>query len=277
MTKQEIIEHITMQDFDLAIDGLKAAITNTNDVILVAARWKGLERDMRNGLVTPDYAARVRAQISAAMLDLAQKIPDDAPEAANPGTSGESATGGAKGKPKVFISYNHKDAEVANRMRDFLKDKNVEVTIDSEAMRAGEDIKSFIERSIRDTDVTLSLVSTNSLLSAWVGMETLNTLVGEGISDKKFIPVSIQSDFFDPSFVTTAIDSIDQRLEEIKEQMMKRIAADIGIEDLQNDRTRYKRLKNELPSIVGTLKERLTLDISGDKFDSGMERVAGDL
>jgi hypothetical protein len=278
MTKAEIIEAIQMRDFDEAIEALKAANPKKNDVILVASRWKGLERDMTKGIISMDYADRVRNQIAAALMELAEKLPENAPVNEGGSNPGGGTSGGSGGGPlNVFISYNHRDAETAHRMRSFLQEKNIEVTIDSEAMKAGEDIKKFIERCIRDSDVTLSLVSENSLLSAWVGMETVNTLVGEGIAGKRFIPVSIQTEFFDPSFVDTAIETIDKQLAEIKDQMIKRISADIGIEDLQNDRTRYNKLRTELPSIVGTLKGRLTIDISGDNFTPGMERVVSTL
>lgn len=271
MTKSEIIEKIGEQEFDEAIEGLKAALPKKNDVVLVAARWKGLERDMTKGILSTEYAMRTKNQIAHALLELAERLPDDAPS----GGGQEIGNGGGahSSTRNVFISYNHRDVETANQMRDFLEKNGISVTIDSQAMKAGEDIKQFIDRSIRDSDVTLSLVSQNSLLSAWVGMETVNTLAGEGIAGKKFIPVSIQSEFFDPEFVPTAINTIDERLGEIKEQMIKRISADIGIEDLQNDRTRYNRLRTELPSIVGTLKARLTIDISGEKFGPGMKRV----
>lgn len=285
MTKAEIIEKIVEQEFGDAIEGLKAALPKKNDVILVAARWRGLEKDMTKGILSTDYAMRMRAQISHALMELTERIPDEAPEQEGGGG------GGGNGKPRVFISYNHRDKVVANKIRDFLKEKGLEVTIDSEAMDAGEDIKSFIEKCIRESDATLSLVSINSLLSAWVGMETLNTLTGEAIAKKKFIAVSIkadppkswpegeeiETDFFSRKFVRSASKVMDVNLAEIKEEIMDRLTNDQGIDDLQNELKRYKKLKDNLPEIVQNLKERLTISVDGDDFDDGMTKVVNTL
>ncbi len=147
------------------------------------------------------------------------------------------------------------------------------VTIDSDAMKAGEDIKEFINNCIRETDVTISLVSTNSLMSAWVGMESINSLIGEKIAGKKFLACAIETSFFERSFVREAVEQINKTLEEIDKEIKWRLDNKVGMEDLQNERTRYSDLKSKLPTIVANLNGRLTIDITGDKFDAGMKRV----
>ena len=110
-------------------------------------------------------------------------------------------------------------------------------------------------------------------MSAWVGMESINTLVGEQIADKKFIPVAIETGFFERSFVRTAVTDINKTLEEIDDEIKWRLENNVGMEDLQNERTRYNDLKSKLPTIVANLTGRLTIDISGDNFEPGMKRV----
>lgn len=264
MTKQEIINLINESELDQAIEGLKAALPGNNDVVLQSSRWRGLTKDINNGLLGPEYARMERNRIVQALLSLVEKI-KEAPAGGGGNSAGST--------PKVFISYNHKDAETANRVKAFLESKNIHVTIDAEAMKAGEDIQAFIYKCIRETDVTLSLVSTNSLLSAWVGMETLNTLAGENIANKKFIACTIQAEFFEMSFVRTSIEKIDARLTAIKDEMKYRIDNELGIEDLQNERSRNQTLKNDLPKIVANLKNRLNVDISNENFNPGMDRI----
>ena len=53
---------------------------------------------------------------------------------ASPANEAVAATG-------VFISYNHNDMDVANKLKVKLKAENINVVIDSERMQAGEDIK----------------------------------------------------------------------------------------------------------------------------------------
>ena len=66
---------------------------------------------------------------------------------------------------------------------------------------------------------------------------------------------------------------INKSLEAIKEELEWRLENGVGMEDLQNERTRYSDLKTKLPSIVANLKGRLTIDISGENFEPGMTRV----
>lgn len=180
-------------------------------------------------------------------------------------------------KTSVFISYNHKDKVLANKIKDFLKEKEMDVTIDSEAMKAGEDIKTFIEKCVRENDITLSLVSKNSLLSAWVAMESVLTFAGEKIADKKFIAVYEDDSFFDITFTDDALDVAEERIKLISETIQKRLSKNRRIEDLQSDLSRYKELENNLPQIIGRLRNSLCIDISGSNFDNGMQKVCDDI
>jgi hypothetical protein len=55
---------------------------------------------------------------------------------------------------------------VADKLTSALEAEGITVTIDNAAMRAGAGIQDFIESAIRDSDLTLSIVSNRSLLSA---------------------------------------------------------------------------------------------------------------
>ena len=79
----------------------------------------------------------------------------------------------ARTKARAFISYCHDDAAAVSQLRDVLRGNGIEVIVDSEAMSPGERISDFIDRSIRDCDVVVSVVSDRSLLSAWVASETV--------------------------------------------------------------------------------------------------------
>jgi hypothetical protein len=102
---------------------------------------------------------------------------------------------------RVFISYNHDNRDVALKLKKALVDNGINVTIDIETMKAGEDITNFIVRSIRDTDVTLAVISNKSLLSPWMATETIHTFYhGKFESQKKFIASYLDDDFFQDNF-----------------------------------------------------------------------------
>ena len=275
MTKQDIIGLIMQDEISTAIKAIQIATNFDNDIILQSARWNGLQKDINGGTISDDNARLTKNKIVGGLLTIARSLPDDTVvEGVDmPSPVASNNTAPDKNKPKVFISYNHKDKAEAYRIREFFKEKGIPVTIDSEVMKAGEDIRSFIQNSIKNTTVTISLVSPNSLMSAWVGMESINTMVGEKIADKQFIACAIETSFFERSFVRTAVEKINKTLEEIDDEIKWRLENNVGMEDLQNERSRYSDLKSKLPTIVANLKDRLTIDISGDNFEPGMEKV----
>ncbi len=273
MSKQDIINLINASEIELAIKAMLKAMPNDNAIIIQSSRWNGLQKDIDAGALPNDFIQMTKNQIRNALVNLAKRLPDDlVVEGMEVPKSGGSVASPAN-KPTVFISYNHKDQTEAQKVKAFFEKNGIPVLIDVDEMNAGEDIREFIERCIRDSDVTLSLVSTNSLLSGWVGMESVLTLIGEGIADKQFIACALENDFFDISFMRQAVEKINKTIVKIDEEIKWRLENGVGIEDVQNEKTRNSDLKSKLPSIIANLKDRLTIDISGDNFDGGMQRI----
>lgn len=271
MTKDEIIDLLLEGEVGDAIKAMRQLSPNDSTILNLAGQWNRLQKEIQSNIVSKEHSDLRQNQIVNSLLELAKKLPAGA--AGSSPTSTTSSAAPKSGSPTVFLSYNHKDVDAATKVKDFLRSKGIVVTIDSEAMKPGEDIASFINKCIRESDVTLSLVSNNSLLSAWVGMETTNTLTGENIANKKFIAVVIDGSFYDMAFVRNSIATVDKRLSDLKEEIKYRLDSDLGFEDLQNERTRNNNLKNDLPQIVANLKNRLNVDITGENFTPGMERV----
>lgn len=272
MTKDEIIDLLLEGEVGDAIKAMRQLSPNDSIILNLAGQWNRLQKEIQASIVSKEHSDLRQNQIVNSLLELAKKLPAGA--AGSSPSSTMSSAAPKSGSPTVFLSYNHKDVDAATKVKDFLRSKGIVVTIDSEAMKPGEDIASFINKCIRESDVTLSLVSNNSLLSAWVGMETANTLTGENIANKKFIAVVIDGSFYDMAFVRNSIATVDKRLSDLKEEIKYRLDNNLGFEDLQNERTRNNNLKNDLPQIVANLKNRLNVDITGENFTSGMERVA---
>jgi len=173
----------------------------------------------------------------------------------------------------IFISYNHKDKEIANKVKQVLKAADLSIKIDSESMAAGEDIQEFIDRSISETDVTMSIVSTNSLLSSWVALESIQTFFAQKIIKKQFIAGYIDNSFFIRDFVDNGLDSVELEIGKLQEAIQKRLDKNRNINDLQSELERFSDLKHTLPKIVERLKSSLSIDISDGNFEIGMEKI----
>ena len=174
----------------------------------------------------------------------------------------------------VFLSYNHSDSEIAKKLKVALEQSGIGVQIDSENMQAGEKISHFIHRSIHDSNITLSLISNRSLLSAWVAMETTLTFYHEkSLRKKRFIACYIDDDFFQTDFRLRATKQIDAKISEIDKQLPKYSEAKIDTIDLNDEKTRLHRQRSNLGDFLARLKKSLTLDIRDENFEESVTKI----
>ena len=246
-----------------------------NQLFTLSSTFNEYRRKENMGMLSDAEAIKNRAQLSYALLELLNDLENQ---------NGVSET---KGEPEltqrvktsslkktVFISYNHHDMEIANKLKDKLTAENIQVIIDSESMQAGEDIKEFIEKCVRETDATISLISTNSLLSAWVAMESINTFYHEKTNtNKKFIACFLTDDFFNRDFTDTALDHVDEEIKKIQNLVTARMEKNRSIRDLQNELTRYTELRNNMDEIIRRLRESLCIDIRMENFESNFKKM----
>lgn len=224
-------------------------------------------RDSRQGLISNGEENQIRARIRLSVLEMLSEIENLKNEMIHDCKENVNL-------PSVFISYNHDDSIIANHLKSALQENGILVKIDSETMKPGEKIKDFIENSIKETDVTLLIVSNKSLLSAWVSMETILTFYyTKFTSNKKFIACYIDDDFFQPGFHLGATKKIDARIDEIDKLIPEYIQNKIDTISLNNEKTRLYHLRNNLGDILLGLKNSLSLDIREDKFEESVKKI----
>jgi len=179
---------------------------------------------------------------------------------------------------KVFISYSTKDREVAAKVKARLEAAGIAVTIDSESMPAGGNIRAFIDKSIRETDVTLSIVSQNSLESDWVAIESIESFAAERYQEgKKFIACDIDGEIHRNEFLNEALERINQEIKQLEKEIAR--AADSGVNavNLERKKTRKYDLRNNLSKILDRLSEYLTLDIREPVFETSLDRIVAEI
>jgi hypothetical protein len=119
---------------------------------------------------------------------------------------------------------------------------------------------------VRDTDLTISVVSKHSLESAWVAQEFLETLMYEKVNEKKkLLPIYIDRSLFDNNYYLELLKKIAGNIEELTD--MTRKAAQLGGNSANYDlqRTRLHRLKSQLGDILAQLQSRLAADFSNEQ------------
>ncbi len=182
------------------------------------------------------------------------------------------------GEATVFISYNHGDREVADRLKVALETAGIRVRIDSAVMEAGGSIQEFIETSIRETNVTVAIVSNRSLLSAWVALESIGTFYAEkSTGARKFIACYLDDDFFKPDFRLQATRQINTKIAEIDALIPEYNEEKIDTNDLNDQKSRLYKLRNNLGDILQRLRASLCLDIRELQFDESMARLVREI
>jgi hypothetical protein len=122
--------------------------------------------------------------------------------------------------------------------------------------------------------MTVSIVSNRSLLSAWVALESIEAFYKENTSNsKKFIACYIDDDFFETDFRLNATKQIDAKIADIDNRIPEYIILKIDTNDLNSQKTRLYKLRNNLGDILARLKDSLCLDIRGDKFDDSIGKI----
>jgi len=180
----------------------------------------------------------------------------------------------AKSKPVVFISYNHNDKAAAQQIRTLLEKKKIEVILDSDDMDAGEVINQFIIDSVNKATITLSILSTNSLMSGYVSMETIRTFYAEEFTNKKkFIACYLDDEFMHADFIIRSVKKIDEKLDEIKSIIDQQDALDVDTQNLNSQKTRLYDLRQNLDKIVEKLNASLCIDIRGEKLTANFPKI----
>ena len=242
-----------------------------NQLFTLTAKYNDIKQKETIGLLDESELVKMHSQLNFGALELINEIEKGSSHfpPAKPDQTQDTTE-----KKSVFISYNHNDSGVANTLKEKLTAKGIEVIIDNEKMQAGENIKEFIEKCVRESAVTVSLISKKSLLSAWVAMESINTFYHEKTAaKKKFIACYIENDFFKRTFTDEALDQIEGEIKELQSLITARIEKNRSIRDLQNELARKTELRNNIDEIIRRLRESLCIDIRNENFDLNFQRI----
>ncbi|HRI61480.1 MAG TPA: TIR domain-containing protein [Saprospiraceae bacterium] len=261
-------------------DALQMLVQITGDALLLQAQYNNGEKQFNLGLIDFGEWQRIQSRVNFAALEMASK--PAAPAGSSSSASSDSNSGGQSGsssgqsnanKTKVFISYNHGDAEVARQVCTYLEKTGLDVIIDEDDMAAGRSIMEFIQDSIKKADAVVSIVSSKSLQSGWVGQESVASIYAVWLADKKFIPVKLDSVAFDIDFHISTTEGLALKIKELKAKIKKLESLDGDARASREDLARMTELKNNLGKIIQRFTSVLMLDISGNNFEPNMKKV----
>ena len=237
------------------------------DAVLLQAQYNQGKKQYSMGLIDFSDWSRVQARINYAAIEMAGNTK------VNSTTQHSSNNGASRGTKKVFISYNHEDSIVARQACTYLENAGLDVILDQDDMSAGRSIMEFIQDSIKKADVVVSIVSSKSLQSGWVGQESVASMYAVWLADKKFIPVKLDNVAFDIDFQIAATESLTQKIKDLKAKIGRLEELEGDARGPREDLARMTELKSNLGKIIQRFTSVLMLDISGQLFEPNMKKV----
>ncbi len=88
-------------------------------------------------------------------------------------------------KPKIFVSYSHKEAAWAKEFAQALSQRGVRVWTDQLAVKAGESSRAAVEKGLRESDILVVLIDPSTLSSPSLFFE-LGAAIG---MDKRVVAI----------------------------------------------------------------------------------------
>ena len=288
---------------------LCAQTHQADTAILLSAQYNSNERENKLGILSHDDYSRQRNRIINALLSTA----DSCNEQKNYGQATESSpqnnatisgngnvviqglnqsniqfnNGVVSGKPEaettknpngrktIFISYATANRDKVEKIRVALE-ANYEVIIDFRSFDISDRFEDSISEAIDRSDATLFVISSESLRSHWVATENVAGMLLKKVKQRKFFAVYLDNNFLNHRFVLDTIKTeIQPKITELDEIMAEQRSLGMSISNLQNDLNRLDKLKQNLPDVVGFLREQLCIDLSasGDAFDQQIEAL----
>ncbi|MBL7802274.1 MAG: toll/interleukin-1 receptor domain-containing protein [Saprospiraceae bacterium] len=246
----------------------------SQDAVLLKARYNNGKKQYNMGMIDFSEWNRIQNQVNYAALELAgsgsSPVLTTVPAQPDPVAPPVNGNGTSR---KAFISYSHKDQEVAKKVTQFLESNQIDVVIDDDDLSAGQQIMEFIQQSIRNCDAVVTIVSAHSLQSGWVGQESVSVMYAVWLADTKFIPVRLDDVAFDIDFQIAAQEGLNQKIEELDAKLAKLRQLGGNTSAFDDDRNRLFELKNNLGKIIQRLNSVKTVDISGPNFEINMPKV----
>lgn len=168
---------------------------------------------------------------------------------------------------KVFISYSRKDAEFVEKLAQKIQNAGgIDITIDDKSLAFGDNLQDFVDHAVRDTDLTISVVSKHSLESAWVAQEFLETLMYEKVNEKKkLLPIYIDRSLFDNKYYLELLGKIEENIIELTQMTSEAVKHGGSSPNYDLQRARLHKLKSQLGDILAHLQNRLVADFSNEQ------------
>jgi TIR domain/Effector-associated domain 11 len=269
MNNAEIRRLLINGNIDAALELLAQFRT---EALLLQGRWQTVQRKRRINVIRNDEYEIEFNQILIAAFDLLseENQSDISVQPVSAGSRLELIS-----SVDIFISYHETDKYAAGIIGKYIKEQGFHVITAREVVDSKQDVRDFIENHIKNQGFVLSLVSKNSLLQGWMGVEKELAYYAGLFESRHFIAIALDNSYKDTSFVYDALYQIDDQLEDIYEKKIieKQYAETLYIKEREEV---LSHLRNFLPLVAQRVKNHYFInifDLQGEQFEARMQKV----
>lgn len=168
---------------------------------------------------------------------------------------------------KVFISYSHKDKDIAAKFFDFLSDLDFDVIVDEHLIVVGDDFTEKFTLAISQSDIFIPIVTHNYDISKFANMQLL-TAKGYNISkgSPRICPYIANGHAIPYDLLTISCfmgtDNLDDDLKKMKAQLISIRTSILTDRDtnIQNETVLHTSLETYLQDVFSTLEKKEKLN-----------------
>ena len=172
----------------------------------------------------------------------------------------------------VFISYSHNDKDQCIQLCKGLEKNGIVVHVDHASFEPGSNLRDEIRQHIEASDVTICLISANSLQSFWVTWEISGFV--EKSNKGTFLPAYLDKKFLEVEFINEVMLQVRNRLKELEDGIVARLDNNSGsLSDLSSIRDNLNNMLIHLPKAVAHLRELCTIDLTRPNFENGFREI----
>ncbi len=183
----------------------------------------------------------------------------------------QSKNANSEGAKKVFIAYEQEDEEIAARLVFALQTLGITDIVQPDNSYS-ESIRTFAAKSVKASDITLAIVSPNSLLSAWVAQEANQQLKSDGDA-RTFITCTLNPDMYEPSYYFELIGSIQHKQKKLWKDIGEIVRTGENPQNLVDEHTHYQKLIAQIDPVLSSLKVMTRVDISGANLYNNLPQL----
>ncbi|MCB0620872.1 MAG: toll/interleukin-1 receptor domain-containing protein [Saprospiraceae bacterium] len=180
---------------------------------------------------------------------------------------------------RIFISYSRRDGQVAQQVKEILQKSGFDVEIDVDSFAFGDHIEDRLVQAVRETDLTLGIISNHSLRSVWVATELINTLLLEKLLRRqRFLGILLDQQVFSTDFYNEVRTTLENRRQDLDRSITSSVAADDDIQRFVEERDRVRNYLHYQDLLFRRLQQYIQVDaFTPAGRETNLQRLADQL